>query len=1385
MKRDAVRWQAVRLKTHVFVVAAFAGLITLLVFSTPTRAAMPQFWQKCPTGSTAGHCDIPGGIATSSSTGNLFVSDGGNNRINEFTAWGEFVKAWGWGVVASGPGNEPRNEIQEVSIEATGGTFALRYFGSNDSRVTAPLAFDASSASLQAALETLGNLDSGDISVSGPAGGPWDIEFIGQQADADIAQVEIENSTLTGPGTFAVATVQDGANFEICVPEMGDVCQAGQAGATSPDASFPSVHSARVGQFSFPRGIALDSAGHVYVADFHNHRVQKFSPDGDFELMFGGSVNQGPNNPGNRCTAQHIAGGDVCGIGIQGSAPSQFGVWQIGTSFAFNFITLNDRDTPSLADDIVYVGDQGRIQKFNSDGNHLGNLPDPEGLLAANTVHSLAVDPQSGDLYVIFLSKGTKNGEAIPPNVYRLDDTSGLKVGNPLEVGIPQGVTVDTEGNVYVYDDDAPGNTAEPGNHIRRILQFNSSGDKVGIFDQNESSTIENRFATSPVGLATSSACGIPGHHLYATHSSSSNSFVRAYGPAPTDAELCPPPPVPPDIVEQFALKVGTDTATLRAHVNPHFWPDATYRVQYGLADCSLGGCAEEPLAPGAPLTEEVIDAEFPATVELKGLEPATTYHYRFLTESGGGGPVFGPDKTFRTFAEAQPPSPCANDEFRADTPSELLPNCRAFEMVSPLDKNGGDAAQGQDPTNAAGPPDKLDQSTPGGEALTYSSYRPFPGSTSGAWTTQYLARRDPQAGWQTKPLSPPEGGPSFYVGWAQVNHFQGFTSDLCAAFYLNHTDNSLAPNDIAGFPDLYRRRNCENPGLEALTTVTPPFLPANNFAEAAGSGLAYAPRAQGFSADGSRVVLRANDVLNHEATTATDDAGQPIFQLFLHSPSGLRLLSVLPDGSPATTHSTLGSHRWYGLDFKYDNALHALSGDASHAYWTTTNTDAVNLGSTFGTGGGPGRIYLRLNPEQPQSLIDAGQCTDPALACTLAVSETISADPARFHAASADGSKALFAFEAGADAGELYSFDAATQTSTLIAPGFTGMLGAADDLSRVYFASKAVLDAGAIAGVSNIYLHEQGSGLSFIGTLALFDSLVGESGFPPPSPIALSPVFRTSRVSGDGSVAIFTSIMPMTGYDNADVVSGELDQELFRYDAEADGGEGELRCLSCNPSNARPFGRQFRNDRWTAATIPGWAYSNHRSRVLSGSGSRVFFDSYDSLDPRDVNGKLDVYQWQELGTGDCDAADSRFSAPAGGCIWLITPGTGTDDSEFVDASADGSDVFIRTRSQLHASDNDALLDIYDARIGGGFAPPSLPLPACQGDACQGSPVEAPAVTGAGSKAFSGPANQGRDRTPRVKRCAKGRRLVRRKGKARCVRRGRKGGANHNRRRVR
>ena len=240
-----------------------------------------------------------------------------------------------------------------------------------------------------------------------------------------------------------------------------------------------------------------------------------------------------------------------------------------------------------------------------------------------------------------------------------------------------------------------------------------------------------------------------------------------------------------------------------------------------------------------------------------------------------------------------------------------------------------------------------------------------------------------------------------------------------------------------------------------------------------------------------------------------------------------------------------------------------------------------------------------------------------------------------------------------------------------------------------------------------------------------------------------------TARVSADGETIAFMSRRSLTGYDQKDVATGEAAAEVYRYDASADA----LSCVSCNPTGARPISRLQEGSggrfAYVAALLPVWINALFAPRALSADGDRLFFESYDDLLPEDTNGKADVYQWEAPGKGDCEASDPAFVESSGGCLALISSGDGDQDASFVDASPDGEDVFFKTGSSLLPQDR-ALVDIYDARVGGGFPTPPLPPDPCEsGENCQ-PPVPAPRLSAPGSTA---PARQpaGRQAVPQRK----------------------------------
>ena len=184
--------------------------------------------------------------------------------------------------------------------------------------------------------------------------------------------------------------------------------------------------------------------------------------------------------------------------------------------------------------------------------------------------------------------------------------------------------------------------------------------------------------------------------------------------------------------------------------------------------------------------------------------------------------------------------------------------------------------------------------------------------------------------------------------------------------------------------------------------------------------------------------------------------------------------------------------------------------------------------------------------------------------------------------------------------------------------------------------------------------------------------------------------------------------------------------------------------------------------EHWLAGNIPVWTSSLYQSRYLEDTG-RLFFNSADALVPSDTNGAEDVYEYEPQGVGSCTSESVFFSARSGGCVDLISSGVAKEESAFLDASENGSDVFFMTSAQLSKQDADTTPDVYDARVDGGFPQPQPP-PACEGDACQ-SPVAAPNDPTPGSLTYQGPGNPGplltvsKATKKKALKCAKGKKL--------------------------
>jgi hypothetical protein len=188
----------------------------------------------------------------------------------------------------------------------------------------------------------------------------------------------------------------------------------------------------------------------------------------------------------------------------------------------------------------------------------------------------------------------------------------------------------------------------------------------------------------------------------------------------------------------------------------------------------------------------------------------------------------------------------------------------------------------------------------------------------------------------------------------------------------------------------------------------------------------------------------------------------------------------------------------------------------------------------------------------------------------------------------------------------------------------------------------------------------------------------------------------------------------------------------------------------------------------WVAARLPVFESNLYAPQVLTQDGSRLYFEAVDPLVARDTNTHIDVYQWEQLGAGGaegCRETDQSFAPGSGGCISLISSGQSNRDAEFVDASASGEDVFFTTLASLVPQDY-GLLDIYDARVGGGFPAPPTPQPECEAENCQ-HPPPAPQFQTPSSNTYTGPGNLPPEGKP--KKCPKGTHKAKKNKKSVCM----------------
>jgi hypothetical protein len=645
----------------------------------------------------------------------------------------------------------------------------------------------------------------------------------------------------------------------------------------------------------------------------------------------------------------------------------------------------------------------------------------------------------------------------------------------------------------------------------------------------------------------------------------------------------------------------------------------------------------------------------------------------------------------------------CPNEATRIAQSSRHLPDCRAYELVTPGDRI-------ERTTRPA-------RASVSGDAVTY--YSTLTGSDAETSSYFHLSRRQP-TGWTTQSVGPQVEIGAVHESVCEQNVF--FSADLGKHTYeqdwydpgqpaLCKRSDELVPGEP------YPQRNVllfdTEGGAPQLINV------ASDSVDPESLGLANA-KFQDASDDFSRIVFSTEARLTADAPTGRN--------FYIWEDGSVRLITVLPDGEAAAGELVEAGGERSSLDATTPGSglapvTGALSADGSRVLFYADDA-----------------LYLRERPTEAQSAIAGGECTEPQRACTVQVDASQgpgSGGGGIFWRASTDGGTIFFTSDrkltedstAESAKPDLYRYEVVTgQLTDLTADpdgpaDVRGVSDAAADGSSIYFVANGVLAPGATPGncagtveagqACNLYVAAEGS-VSFVARLAREDRGVWQEG-PTAVERRKQSAVRASA-SENGRFLAFSSQQNLTGYDNRQITSGEATGQIFLFQLDGEGSGGQLSCVSCIPDGTRPAD-SFLSLLLARNYGPGshGENANWKVRHVLNDG-RVFFDSLDSLLQTDDNEAHDVYQYQ---------ADQ---------LRLISTGEHGGEARFLDASPSGSDVFFRTGQSLVPSDTDnEAFSVYDARVAGGFVEGAGPIPPCDEETCRGVEVLPPLLTMPGS----------------------------------------------------
>jgi hypothetical protein len=637
----------------------------------------------------------------------------------------------------------------------------------------------------------------------------------------------------------------------------------------------------------------------------------------------------------------------------------------------------------------------------------------------------------------------------------------------------------------------------------------------------------------------------------------------------------------------------------------------------------------------------------------------------------------------------------CPNEEFRTG-PSARLPDCRAYELVTPEELGRTQAIIFTTSDHAIPSAD--------GEHLVLQTYAPLEPNPSLAGTRAVFSRT--ATGWTAKSIVAPG---------AAAPEIELLSPDLSQVAFLSE-------------PTLNQEERTRAPTTYQFGPVGGPYTLMAEAPLASGSAFSLMVGANAGTASVTAftdVLLYSLDArllpLGAERTIAEEAA--PNFytkapNLYDWTGGALRLVNVEGAGADVKPLNPCGGGELgAGTVTTGPGAAGAVSADGSKIFFTSPSLYSPC---------GPSRLYMRVDGRETVE-ISAPQGVE------LNPSERVGV---RYDAASADGTYVVFNTATPLLAGEtsshnkLFIYDTMTGDLRLIANGVPTTDGTegnrvliSEDGTTVYYEASG-----------SIYRYETQTGItSFVAVM----SLTSEASEP-------------SYATPNGRFLVFVS--GPEGVKVAGAHGLELEprgvghNELYRYDA----ATGSVMCVSCGEGVTPTEGAMHE----PAGHVLITSDETPPFVQMSEDGQKVFFETTARLVPQDTNSTeetgytpgMDVYEWEADGAQEGEGTDV-FCRVASGCTHLISTGEDVGKATFLGASDDGRNIFFATAAQLIPKATPEFPNIYDARVDGGFAPPKRET-GCT--SCQGVGSTAPLFSPGASGTFTGAGNAALFSSPTV-----------------------------------